>query len=128
MCDKNVNSGISIHTLTNTTKVHMHHKLDKIVMGEMELLIGEDGILCIRCANLLNYVDRIEVELNMLTKAILNCIRKKYGMGVRISDKTRENLLPDIEEEEKDEQGNSGECECCRAVVSNRSPTPPLCL
>lgn len=78
-------------------------------MGEMELLIGEDGILCIRCANLLNYVDRIEVELNMLTKAILNCIRKKYGMGVRISDKTCKNVLPDIEEEKKDEQGNSGE-------------------
>ncbi|PNF34063.1 hypothetical protein B7P43_G01166 [Cryptotermes secundus] len=87
----------------------MHHKLDKLVVGEMELRIGEDGVLCIRCANLLNYVDRIEVELNMLTKAILNSIRKKYGMGVRTSDKTLENLLSDIEEEEKDEQGNCGE-------------------
>jgi hypothetical protein len=112
VCDKIVNNGISMHTLTNTTKVHMHHKLDKIIMGEMELLVREDGILCIRCANLLNYVDRIEVELNMLTKAILNSIRKKYRMGVRISDKTCENLFPNIAEEEG-EQGTSGECEWC---------------
>jgi hypothetical protein len=102
----------------------MHHKLDKIVMGEMELLIGEDGLLCTRCANLLNYVDRIEVELNMLTKAILNCIRKKYRIGVRMSDKTRENLFPNIEEEEEEEEdklGNSGECGWCAAMVLNAS-------
>jgi hypothetical protein len=58
----------------------------------------------------------------MLTKAILNCIRKKYGMEVRISDKGHENLLPNTEEEEEDEQGNSGECEWCTALVLNRSP------
>jgi hypothetical protein len=104
VCGKDVDSGISMHTLTNTTKAYMHDKLDKIVRGEMELLIEEEGILCTRCANLLNYVDRIEVELNMLTKAILNCIRKKFGMGVRIYDKGCENLLPNMAEYEK---------ECC---------------
>jgi hypothetical protein len=107
VCGKNVDKGISMHTLTNTTKVYMHHKLDKIVTGEMELLIEEEGILCTRCANLLNYMDRIEVELDMLTKAILNCIRKKYGMGVRTCDEGHENLLPDIED---DRQECTGGC------------------
>jgi hypothetical protein len=105
VCGKNVDNGISMHALTNTTKVYMHDKLDKIVRGEMELLIEEEGILCTRCANLLNYVDRIEVELNMLTKAILNCVRKKYGMGVIICDKGCENLLPNMTEYEKEFSG-----------------------
>jgi hypothetical protein len=83
----------------------MHDKLDKIIRGEMELLIEEEGILCTRCANLLNYVDRIEVELNMLTKAIINCVRKKYGMGVRIYDKGGEILLPNMAEDEKECSG-----------------------
>jgi hypothetical protein len=83
----------------------MHDKLDKIVRGEMELLIEEEGILCTRCANLLNYVDRIDVDLNMLTKAILNCVRKKYGMGVRISVKGCENLHPNMTEYENEFSG-----------------------
>jgi hypothetical protein len=97
-----------MHTLTNTTKVYMHHRLDKVVRGEMELLIEEESILCARCASLLNYIDRIEVELNMLTKVVLDCIRKKYGMGVTAVDKGHENLLPDIKEHEQD---CIGECE-----------------
>jgi hypothetical protein len=101
----------------------MHDKLDKIVMGEVVLLIGEDGVLCNQCANLLNYVDRIEVELNMLTKAILDCIRNKYGIGVRMADKTNENLFPNIEEEE-DKQGNCGECGWCAVMMVLNSPPP----
>jgi hypothetical protein len=96
-------------------------------MGEMVLLIGEDGILCNQCANLLNYVDRIEVELNMLTKAILNCIRNKYGIGIRMADNTNENLFPNIGEEE-DKQGNCGECGWCAVMVLNRPPPPSLLL
>ncbi|PSN33421.1 hypothetical protein C0J52_22590 [Blattella germanica] len=96
VCGKCVQTYISLNTLTNTTKSFMYQKLDKIVTGEIEILIEEEGILCMRCANLLNYMDRIEVELSMLNKAILNCIRKKFGMGSK-TDKGQENLLPDIE-------------------------------
>jgi hypothetical protein len=95
----------------------MHHKLDKIVRGEMELLIEEESILCTRCATLLNYMDRIEVELNMLTKVILDCIRKKYGMGVMTVDNGHENLLPDIKEREPD---CTGEFEWSTPLVVNR--------
>ncbi|KDR11766.1 THAP domain-containing protein 2 [Zootermopsis nevadensis] len=102
VCRKNVDNGVSMHTLTNTTKVYMHHKLDKIVRGEIELLIEEESVLCTRCASLLNYMDRIEVELNMLTKVILDCIYKKYGMGGVAVDKGHENLLPDVEQREQD--------------------------
>ena len=77
VCGKVVDKGLSLFTLTNTTKVHMYQKLDKIATGELDLVLKEEGILCSRCANLLNYMDRIEVELNMLRKAILTCIRKK---------------------------------------------------
>lgn len=101
-----------MHTLTNTTKVYMHHKLDKIVRGEMELLIEEESVLCTRCASLLNYIDRIEVELNMLTKVVLNCVRKKYGLGVMTADREHENFILGIKE-----QVYTGECESYTAVV-----------
>lgn len=117
VCRKNVDNGVSMHTLTNTTKVYMHHKLDKIVRGEIELLIEEESVLCTRCASLLNYMDRIEVELNMLTKVILDCIYKKYGMGGVAVDKGHENLLPDVEQREQD---CAGKYQGIAPVVMNR--------
>ncbi|XP_069688662.1 uncharacterized protein [Periplaneta americana] len=105
VCGKKVDNGTPLHTLTSTTKMYMHQKLHRIVTGEMEFLIEEEGVLCARCTNLLNYMDRIEVELNMLNKAILNCIRKKYGMGIRTSDKENENVLPDMEGGDQEHSG-----------------------
>ena len=92
VCGKTVEKGLSLFTLTNTTKVYMYQKLDKIVTDELDLL-KKEGILCSRCANLLNYMDRIEVELNMVKKILLNYIRKKCGMKVRF-ERREDNLAP----------------------------------
>lgn len=100
VCGKVVEKGLSLFTLTNTTKVQMYQKLDRIVTGEMDLLLKEEGVLCSCCANLLNYMDRIEVELSMLRKAILNCIRKKCGMEFK-TDTGQEKLIAASEEEEQ---------------------------
>lgn len=82
VCDKVTRNGTPLRCLTNTTKVHMHHKLDRLMTKELDVLVNEDEILCSRCARLLNYVDRIEVELATLNRSILNCIRGKHIQGL----------------------------------------------
>jgi hypothetical protein len=60
----------------------MHHKLDKLMAKELDVLVNEEEMLCSRCARLLNYVDRIEVQLATLNRSILNCIRGKHILGL----------------------------------------------
>jgi len=94
VCDKLVVNGTPLHCLTNTTKVHMHHKLVKLVAKELEMLVNEHGVLCSRCACLLNYVDRIEVELAMLSRSILNCIHGKHFLGLHHDE--LQSRIPDL--------------------------------
>jgi hypothetical protein len=82
VCDKLVINGTPLHCLTNTTTVHMHHKLYQLMAKELEMWVNEQEVLCSRCARLLNYVDRIEVELAMLNRSILNCIHGKHILGL----------------------------------------------
>jgi hypothetical protein len=94
VCDKAVRNGTPLHFLTNTTKVQMHHKLDKLMARELDLLVNEKEVLCSRCVHLLNYVDRIEVELAMLNRSILNCIRGKHILGLHHEE--LQSKIPDL--------------------------------
>lgn len=95
VCDKRVVNGTPLHCLTNTTKVHLHLKLDRLMAKELELLVNEQEVLCLRCARLLNYVDQIEVELAMLNRCILNCIRGKHILGLHHDE--LQSRIPDFD-------------------------------
>ncbi|XP_069688676.1 uncharacterized protein [Periplaneta americana] len=82
VCDKVVMNGTQLHCLTATTKVQLHHKLDKIMAQELSLMANDEEVLCPHCTQLLNYMDRIEVELAMLNRSILNTLRGKHFLGL----------------------------------------------
>ncbi|XP_067012034.2 uncharacterized protein [Anabrus simplex] len=77
VCNKYTDNGTVLDSQTLTSKMHFYQKLTKLAAGENGLVITEEGVLCSVCTRLLNYMDRIEVELSMLKTAILNCMRKK---------------------------------------------------
>ncbi|XP_067011491.2 uncharacterized protein [Anabrus simplex] len=78
VCNSYAEQGTLLATLTNVSKEHFHEKLNRLVMGQDAITLKEDGVLCSVCTRLLNYMDRIEVELSMLKTALINCMRKKY--------------------------------------------------
>ncbi|XP_049841548.1 uncharacterized protein LOC126291870 [Schistocerca gregaria] len=67
--------------LTTTTKIQLHQKLGRVIGAELDLVVDEDGVLCHGCYRLLNYMDRIEVEHRLLTKSVLDCMRRTLGLG-----------------------------------------------
>lgn len=96
MCNKLVDKGTQLNTLTSTTKVHLHHKLGKMVGAELDLIVDEDGVLCSLCLRMVNYVDRIEAELVMLNKTIIDSMRRTFGFNYPQTDRVPVPLLPTI--------------------------------
>ncbi|XP_067011944.2 uncharacterized protein [Anabrus simplex] len=77
VCNNYVEQGTVLATLTNVSKEHFHEKLNRLATGQDAVTVKKDGVLCSVCTRLLNYMDRIEVELSMLKTALINCMRKK---------------------------------------------------
>ncbi|XP_067011946.2 uncharacterized protein [Anabrus simplex] len=77
VCNNYVEHGTVLATLTNVSKERLHEKLNRLVTGQDAITVKKDGVLCSVCTRLLNYMDRIEVELSMLKTALINCMRKK---------------------------------------------------
>ncbi|XP_047116676.1 uncharacterized protein LOC124796742 isoform X2 [Schistocerca piceifrons] len=103
VCSKAAGStGSPLTAVTNTTKIQLHQKLGRVVGAELDLIVDEDGVLCHGCCRLLNYMDRIEVEHSMLTKSILNCMRRTFGFGyVQGDNRMPEAVLASIEDRSK---------------------------
>ncbi|XP_063220586.1 uncharacterized protein LOC134529991 [Bacillus rossius redtenbacheri] len=96
LCDKPAPESTPLSACTTTTKIRMHQKLAKIVSVDRLALRQKHGVLCSRCARLLNYVDRIQVELGVLKKTIVECIHKKHNLFV--PDQSLEAELSRVEE------------------------------
>ncbi|XP_068085706.1 uncharacterized protein [Anabrus simplex] len=77
ICNNYTDNGTVLDSQTLTSKMHFYQKLIKVTAEENEVMVSEEGVLCSICTRLLNYMDRIEMELAMLKTAIINCLRKK---------------------------------------------------
>ncbi|CAG2062020.1 unnamed protein product [Timema podura] len=89
VCEKQVSDGTPLETLTTTSKAPMRHRLDRIAAGargHLDLSQDPGGVLCYHCTCVLNHLDQIEVELNLLTKSVLNALLKKYGLAALVND------------------------------------------
>nr|CAD7423990.1 unnamed protein product [Timema monikensis] len=90
VCEKQVSNGTLLGTLTTTSRAPLRHKLDRIAAGakgHLDLSRDPGGVLCSHCTCVLNHLDQIEVELNLLTKSVLNALLKKYGLATLVNDK-----------------------------------------
>nr|CAD7451993.1 unnamed protein product [Timema tahoe] len=90
VCEKQVSDGTPLGTLTTTSRAPIRHKLDRIAAGargHLDLSQDPGGVLCSHCTCVLNHLDQIEVELNLLTKSVLNALLKKYGLATLVNDK-----------------------------------------
>lgn len=129
-------TGSPLTALTTTTKIQLHQKLGRVVGAELDLIVDEDGVLCHGCCRLLNYMDRIEVEHSMLTKSILNCMRRTFGFGyVQGDNRMPEAVLASIEDnsknsiipaEKQDSTVDVPEKETAEDVVLDTKAMPPV--
>lgn len=80
MCNESAPRNISLNTCTIATKVPFNQKLIKLVSQEFELVVEESSVICITCAQILNFIDYVENILSTLEKGTLYRMRRKFGM------------------------------------------------
>ncbi|CAG2055335.1 unnamed protein product [Timema podura] len=70
-------SDTQVATPTHTTNLHMLKRLERLAVSEgLDLSLAPNGVLCLRCSRILNFLDRAEMECSMLNKAIAMCLVK----------------------------------------------------
>nr|CAD7423991.1 unnamed protein product [Timema monikensis] len=88
VCENQVSDGTPLGTLTTTSRATMRNKLYRIsegARGHLDLSHDPGGVLCSHCTSVLNHLDQIEVELNSLTKSVLNALLKNYDRHLRLN-------------------------------------------
>nr|CAD7451989.1 unnamed protein product [Timema tahoe] len=70
-------SDTQVATPTYTTNLPMLKRLERLAVSEgLDLSLAPNGVLCLRCSRILNFLDRAEMECSMLNKAIAMCLVK----------------------------------------------------
>nr|CAD7446808.1 unnamed protein product [Timema bartmani] len=70
-------SDTQVATPTHTTNLTMLKRLERLAVSEgLDLSLAPNGVLCLRCSRILNFLDRAEMECSMLNKAIAMCLVK----------------------------------------------------
>ncbi|CAG2053798.1 unnamed protein product [Timema podura] len=63
-----------------TTKTRLIEKLGHLVGERYMVVISEDDIICRGCANLMNTLDRLELEMRSVKNVVLRFLEKKYSL------------------------------------------------
>ncbi|XP_063239727.1 uncharacterized protein LOC134540755 [Bacillus rossius redtenbacheri] len=63
------------------TKTPIIEKMSQLVGESYVVVITEDDVICRSCANLLNTLDRLEVELGSVRSVVLRFLERKYELS-----------------------------------------------
>nr|CAD7395653.1 unnamed protein product [Timema cristinae] len=70
-------SDTQVATPTYTNNIPMLKRLERLALSEgLDLSLAPNGVLCLRCSHILNFLDRAEMECSMLNKTIAMCLVK----------------------------------------------------
>ena len=63
------------------------------------IVITEDDVICRSCANLMNTLDRLEVEIGSVKRVVLRFLERKYSLeeGELLNQKSDNQLMPETE-------------------------------
>lgn len=92
ICDDHMSNNHIQHPFTEMVSTHTStkfpNKIGQLVGDSFMVIVSVDDVICTRCTNLINYLDRLENDVERVKSNILNLLHKKYG----INDDNRNNL------------------------------------
>ncbi|CAK9805047.1 hypothetical protein ANTPLA_LOCUS4301 [Anthophora plagiata] len=65
---------------TQTSRTRVIEKLGELVGERYMVVISEDDVICRSCANLINTLDRLEVEMCNVRDSVLKFLEQKYSL------------------------------------------------
>ncbi|CAL7944874.1 unnamed protein product [Xylocopa violacea] len=65
---------------TQTSRTRVVEKLGELVGERYMIVISEDDVICRSCANLINMLDRLDVEMCNVRDNVLRFLEKKYSL------------------------------------------------
>ncbi|XP_067643814.1 autotransporter adhesin BpaC [Eurosta solidaginis] len=85
VCDDALGSSQQQNLLTETQTSHTStkfpNKIGQLVGDAFMVIVSVDDVVCARCTNLLNYLDRLENDVERVRTNLMNLLHKKYGLN-----------------------------------------------
>ncbi|XP_039966153.1 uncharacterized protein LOC120778438 isoform X1 [Bactrocera tryoni] len=85
VCDDALSASQQQNLLTETQTSHtatkFPNKIGQLVGDAFMVIVSVDDVVCARCTNLLNYLDRLENDVERVRTNLMNLLHKKYGLN-----------------------------------------------
>ena len=85
VCDDAVAGSSVKHLITEMNTSHTNtkfpNKIGQLVGDAFMVIVSVEDVVCARCTNLMNYLDRLENDVERVRTNILNLLNKKYGLN-----------------------------------------------
>lgn len=74
--------------VTSHTSTKFPNKIGQLVGDAFMVIVSVEDVVCPRCNNLINYLDRLENDVERVRNNIMNLLHKKYGLNDESSSST----------------------------------------
>lgn len=83
VCDEHIgnNGTLVTEAFTTASNTKIPTKIGRIVGDAFMVIVSVDDVICKRCLNMFNQMDRLETDLDRVKTSILTLINKKYGIN-----------------------------------------------
>ena len=84
ICDDSTNgtqNQMLTDMVTSHTSTKFPNKIGQLVGDAFMVIVSVEDVVCPRCNNLINYLDRLENDVERVRNNIMNLLHKKYGLN-----------------------------------------------
>lgn len=85
VCDDALGANQAQHQLTEMQTTHTStkfpNKIGQLVGDAFMVIVSVEDVVCPRCTNLINYLDRLENDVERVKTNLMNLLHKKYGLN-----------------------------------------------
>ncbi|XP_061393409.1 mucin-22 [Musca vetustissima] len=85
VCDDALGANQAQHPLTDMQTTHTStkfpNKIGQLVGDAFMVIVSVEDVVCSRCTNLINYLDRLENDVERVKTNLMNLLHKKYGLN-----------------------------------------------
>ncbi|KAI8115667.1 Zinc finger Y-chromosomal protein 2 [Lucilia cuprina] len=85
VCDDALSANQAQHQLTEMQTTHtttkFPNKIGQLVGDAFMVIVSVEDVVCSRCTNLINYLDRLENDVERVRTNLMNLLHKKYGLN-----------------------------------------------
>lgn len=85
VCDDALGANQAQHILTEMQTTHtttkFPNKIGQLVGDAFMVIVSVEDVVCSRCTNLINYLDRLENDVERVRTNLMNLLHKKYGLN-----------------------------------------------